>query len=121
MALVGPDDEHVAKTLASAGSCHGFRGVFDVLSSHNAGADGGNTRANWDALVGMGAGRPVWSSENPTCFELAQCAKSYGSMHAAVNAGVAGVVPWHTLGSDVTLEGDVTAKGLDVAAGLAAA
>lgn len=41
-------------------------------------------------------------------------------MHAAVNAGVAGLVPWLTLGADVTLEGDVTAKGSDIAAGIAA-
>jgi hypothetical protein len=113
--LVGPDDEHVASTLAAATAHGGFAGVFDVLSSHNAGADGSNDRANWRALVAAGGGRPVWSSENPACFTVAKCSTSYGTMAAALVSGVAGLVPWATLGRCVDpADGSLTPTGADI-------
>ena len=97
-----------------------WAGTFDIVSSHNAGRDGSSTLANWRELVGLAGGRPVWSSENPACFALPECT-AYSTMHAPVRAGVAGLVSWDTLNSDILVaDGSVTAKGLDIAAGVMA-
>jgi len=113
--FVGPDDEHVSSTIAGAGA-PGHLPFFDILSSHNAGADASNTRAAWAQLGALASARPVWSSENPACFALAQCVK-YGTMEAALAANASAIVSWNTLGDDVDLTGAITAKGADIAAG----
>lgn len=115
---VGPDDEHLSSTLTECKRAKDFRGVFDVLSSHNAGEDSSATLGAWSQLVEAGGGqREVWSSENPACFKLATCT-TYSTLTSPINAGVQGLVTWETLGNDVTLAGTITEKGADIAAGL---
>lgn len=116
---VGPDDEHVDSTLKACKGAGDFKGVFHVLSSHNAGQDSSATPAAWAQLVAAGAGRDVWSSENPACFNLTACTK-YSTLADPIGAGVAGLVTWATLGNDVTLAGAITAQGADIAGGLPA-
>lgn len=53
---VGPDDEHLSSTLAACKSAGDFKGLFDVLSSHNAGQDASATPSAWDQLVKAGGG-----------------------------------------------------------------
>lgn len=116
---VGPDDEHVDSSIGTikAGADR-FRGVFDILSSHNAGGDTSSTRSNWDQMIALAGGRPVWSSENPNCFTLPACTH-YASMSTPVDAGVQAIVPWATLGDDVSIsDGSVTQQGSDIAKGL---
>jgi hypothetical protein len=114
--FVGPDAEHVSASAAGA-AAPGHLSFFDVLSSHNAGADASNTPAAWARLAALAGARPVWSSENPACFTLTKCTV-YGTMAVALRANVSGVVSWNTLGDDVDVAtGNVTAKGADVAAG----
>ena len=115
---VGPDEEHVASTLKACSSSGNFKGVFDVLSSHNAGGDTTATSAAWKELVRAGgASRDVWSSENPACFTLPACTQ-YSNLSTPLDSGVNGLVTWATLGNDVTLAGSITAQGSDIAAGL---
>lgn len=112
--FVGPDAEHVEATLADIRSRPHELNVFDVVSSHNAGADPSNNAATWAALKKAAGGRQVWASENPTCFTIAACLQ-YGSMQVAIDAGASGLVSWDTLGSDVLVNGTVTEKGADIA------
>lgn len=116
---VGPDDEHVKSTLSACAAASNFEGTFDVLSSHNAGQDSSATPKAWAQLVKAGGSRQVWSSENPACFTLPSCT-GYSTLAAPVDAGVASLVTWETLGNDVTLAGAITAQGADIAAGLGA-
>ena len=115
--FVGPDAEHVSESIALVSSRSQHLGVFDILSSHNAGGDTSNTKEQWALLAKLAAGRDVWSSENPTCFHLQQCSTEYGSMAVALESNMSAIVGWNTLGDDVTLNGTVTAKGADIAAG----
>ncbi len=114
--LVGPDAEHVSATAAAAAADPGRLAAFDILSSHNAGADASNTPAAWAQLAALAGARPLWSSENPACFALPACT-AHGTMAAALRANASAVVSWNTLGDDVDLAGALTAKGADVAAG----
>jgi hypothetical protein len=113
--LVGPDAEHVSASTAGA-AAPGHLAFFDILSSHNAGADASNTPEAWARLAALAGARPLWSSENPACFALAECT-AYGTMAAALGANASAVVSWNTLGDDVDLSGALTGKGADVAAG----
>jgi hypothetical protein len=112
--FVGPDAEHVAASLADIRSRPHALDVFDIVSSHNAGADPSNDAATWAALKEAAGGRQVWASENPSCFTIAACLK-YGSMQVAIDAGAHGLVSWDTLGDDVTVNGTLTDKGADIA------
>ena len=114
--FVGPDAEHVQSSLADVRSRPQRLNVFDVVSSHNAGADPSNDAATWAALVEAAGGRPVWASENPACFTIDACLR-YGSMQTAIAAGVSGIVSWNTLGDDVAVNGTQSAKGADIARG----
>ena len=113
--FVGPDAAHVASSLADVRSRPHALNVFDIVSSHNAGADASNTAATWRALTVAAGARPIWSSENPACFTLAPCL-AYGGMDAAISAGASGLVSWNTLNDDVLLNGTRTDKGADIAA-----
>lgn len=118
--IVGPDVEHVDKALEVIKSAKDhFLGVFDILSSHNAGGDTSSSEKNWQQMRDLaGASQAVWSSENPDCFTLSSCT-NYGTMAAPLKAGVDGIVSWETLGDDILLSnGSVTAKGLDLIRGL---
>jgi hypothetical protein len=114
--FVGPDAEHVSASVAVVSSRAKHLGVFDILSSHNAGGDASNTPEAWAQLARLGGGREVWSSENPACFALPQCTV-YGSMAVALQGNVSAIVAWNTLGDDVALNGSLTAKGQDIAQG----
>jgi hypothetical protein len=115
--FVGPDAEHVSASVAVVASRHQHLGVFDILSSHNAGADASNRPEAWAQLAQLAAGRQLWSSENPACFQLPQCTV-YGSMAVAVQGGnVSAVVAWNALGDDAALNGSLTEKGQDIAQG----
>lgn len=115
--FVGPDAEHVSASIADVKSRVKHLGVFDIISSHNAGADASNTPAAWAQLAALAGARPMWASENPACFTLAACT-AYGTMRVALDANASGVVSWNTLGDDVDVStGAVTAKGSDIAAG----
>lgn len=114
--FVGPDAEHVSSSISAAAAAPGHFAFFDILSSHNAGADSSNTLAAWQRLAVLAGARPMWSSENPACFALAECT-AYGTMASALKANASALVSWDTLGSDVNLTGAVTDKGVDVAAG----
>lgn len=109
--LVGPDAEHVSSSVAE-----GHLAFFDILSSHNAGADASNKPAAWAQLAALAGTRPMWSSENPACFALATCTV-YGTMDYALKANASAIVSWNTLGDDVDLTGAITDKGVDVAGG----
>ena len=113
--FVGPDAEHVSSSVAEA-AAPGHLDIFDILSSHNAGADASNTPAAWARLAALAGERPLWSSENPACFKLADCT-AYGTMGFALDANASAIVSWDTLGSDVDLSGVITDKGVDVAGG----
>jgi len=112
--FVGPDAEHVSSSLADIRSRPHKLDVFDIVSSHNAGADPSNDAKTWAALVEAAGGREVWASENPNCFTIGKCIQ-YGSMQVAIDAGVNGVVSWDTLGDDVLFNGTQTDKGADIA------
>lgn len=115
--FVGPDAEHVSESVAAVAGRPNHFGVFDVISSHNAGGDASNTPGAWAQLAALAGGRPVWSSENPACFSLPACTQ-YGTMGVALaNKNVSAVVAWNALGDDVGFDGSVTAKGADIAAG----
>jgi hypothetical protein len=114
--FVGPDSEHVSASVTAVEGRPNHFAVFDILSSHNAGGDASNTPGVWAKLMALAGGRPVWSSENPACFALPSCTQ-YGTMGVALGANVSAVVAWNALGDDVTLDGNVTAKGADIAAG----
>lgn len=114
--FVGPDSEHVSESVAAVEGRPNHFAVFDVISSHNAGGDASNTPGAWAKLVALAGGRPVWSSENPACFSLPSCTQ-YGTMGVALGGNVSAVVAWNALGDDVTFDGNVTAKGADIAAG----
>lgn len=115
--FVGPDCEHVSASVAAVAGRPNHFGVFDVLSSHNAGGDDSNTPRVWAQLVALSSGRPVWSSENPACFALPSCTV-YGTMDAALgNPNITGVVAWNALGDDLAFNGSVSEKGADIAAG----
>jgi hypothetical protein len=118
---VGPDAEHLDSSLSliQTKGIKAFEGTFDILSSHNAGGDTSSTKANWKQLVELaastGGGRRAWSSENPACFTVSTCLK-YSTMKSPVDAGVDGLVPWETLGNDVSIpSGQVTPQGADIA------
>ena len=116
--LVGPDAEHVATSLALVRASANAMADFDVISSHNAGGDNSNNDATWRNLVTAAGKRPVWSSENPTCFTIGACT-TYGTMAASINGGVVGIVSWNTLGDDVRIsDGNITDKGRDIVVGL---
>ena len=112
---MGPDSEHLDKSLDAIKSGSGFHGTFDILSSHNAGGDTSAKESAWAELVTHAGSRPAWSSENPACFTIDSCTK-YSNMNAVLNSRISGLTSWNTLNDDVTLPGgQITAKGSDIA------
>ena len=117
MLLMGPDRQHVARTVQSLGRDPGVAALFDIVGSHNADRDGSATADNWARLVTSAGGRPVWSSENPAGWARGQ-AEGLPGMDQAVAGGVAGIVVWMAKPGLVDGTGRPTAKACEIAAHL---
>ena len=89
--LMGPDRQHVGRSVSSLGRDPATVALFDIVGSHNADRDASATAQAWGALVALAGGRPVWSSENPAFWTRGQVDGLPG-MDQAVAGGVAGVV-----------------------------
>ena len=106
--ILGPDRQHVDKTVEDLSHNGSMAQMFDIVDSHNANRDGSATLSNWSELV-QREGRPVWSSENPANWSVGADGSLPGA-DQAVNAGVQGLVIWAAKPSLVDDRGDATQK-----------
>jgi hypothetical protein len=115
--LMGPDRQHVGRSVTSLARDPGTVALFDIIGSHNADRDTSATAQAWSALVALAGDRPVWSSENPALWSRGQVDGLPG-IDQAVSGGVAGVVVWMAKPSLVDGTGRPTAKACEIAANL---
>lgn len=115
--LMGPDRQHVGRSVTSLARDPGTVALFDIVGSHNADRDASATVQAWSALVALAGERPVWSSENPALWSRGQLDGLPG-IDQAVGGGVAGVVVWMAKPSLVDGTGRPTRKACEIAANL---
>ena len=115
--VMGPDRQHVGRSVESLRRDGGVAALFDIVGSHNADRDESATAENWAALVAAAGGRPVWSSENPAMWSRGQVENLPG-MDQAVAGGVEGLVAWMAKPGLVDGTGRPTAKACEIAARL---
>lgn len=115
--IMGPDRQHVDRTVESLQQDSEITHVFDIVDSHNANRDRSATRSNWAALVQM-EGKPVWASEDPANWSVG-ADPSLPGIGEAVDAGVQGVVIWAAKPSLIDDRGEPTQKAREIASHLA--
>ena len=115
--VMGPDRQHVGRSVTSLARDPATVALFDIVGSHNADRDASATAQAWSELVAAADGRPVWSSENPALWARGQVDGLPG-IDQAVSGGVAGVVVWMAKPSLVDGTGRPTPKACEIAANL---
>jgi hypothetical protein len=115
--LLGPDRQHVDKTVDDLARNTAVAAMFDIVDSHNANRDESATRSNWGELIRLES-KPVWSSENPANWS-AGADPSLPGVADAVDAGVQGLVIWSAKPSLVDDQGEPTQKAKEIADHLA--
>ena len=115
--LMGPDRQHVGRSVTSLGRDPGVTALFDIVGSHNADRDESATADSWAALVAAAGRRPVWSSENPASWTRGQV-EGLPGLDQAVAGGVEGIVAWMAKPGLVDGTGKPTAKACEIAGNL---
>lgn len=111
--LMGPDRQHVARSVVALRRDPEAAAIFDIVGSHNADRDASATAMAWTQLVLAAGGRPVWSSENPALWSHGQVTGLPG-LDQAVAGGVEGLVVWMAKPGLVDGTGRLTAKACEI-------